>query len=59
MLHFRSLIRILNHLHPNISMHILPTALSISLNVLRRRIVSQSRASPVGDHFLYSQNLNL
>ena len=48
-----------NPLHSNISMHILHTVLTTFLKVLTRRIGQQSRASFVGDHFLYSRDLNL
>ena len=48
-----------NPLLPNISMHILHTVLWTFPNVLIRRICSQSRASLVDDHFLYSHDLNL
>ena len=44
----------LNHLHPNISMHILPTVLSTFLKVLTWRICEQSRASLIVDHFFCS-----
>ena len=48
-----SLSQNVNTLHPNISMHILLTVLYTFLNVLKGEFVSQSRASLVGDHFLY------
>ena len=42
-------------LHPSISMHILHTVLQTFPKVLTRRIVQQSRAYLIGDHFLYYQ----
>ena len=48
-----------NPLHPNISIHILHTTLYTSPKVLTGEFVYQSKASFVGDHFLYSHNLNV
>ena len=45
-------------LHPNINMHILYTFLSTFTKVLTRRI-SLTIESLVGDHFLYSPDLNV
>ena len=49
---------LINPLHPNISIYILHTALCTFLNMLTRRICLKSRASLLGDHFLYSRGLN-
>ena len=52
--------RIFNFLHLNISMHILQTVLHTFFKVLTRTIyLKQSLASLVGDHFLYSHDLNV
>ena len=60
MLHFRSLIRILNHLHPNISMHIPLNIFYTFPNVLKRRICFTIKSfSSWFNHFLYSHDLNL
>ena len=48
-----------NPLHPHISMHILHTFLCTLLWYWQREFVKQSRASLVGDHFLYSRDLNV
>ena len=45
--------------HPHISMHILHTFLRTLLWYWQREFVKQSRASLVGDHFLYSRDLNV
>ena len=47
----------LDPLHPNISMHILYTDLYTFLWNWQEEFISQSRASLVGDHFLYSHDL--
>ena len=47
-----------NPLHPNISMHILHTVLYTFPKVLTRRIYLTNK-SLVGDHFLYSHDLNV
>ena len=52
--------RIFNFLNLNISMHILQTVLHTFFKVLTRTIyLKQSLASLVGDHFLYSHDLNV
>ena len=48
----------LNPLHPNISMHILHTVLHFP-RCWQGEFVHQSKASLVGDHFLYSCGLNV
>ena len=50
--------RVIHALHPNISIHILHTLLYLFLLVLTRRIYLKIKASYVGDHFLYSHDLN-
>ena len=45
--------------HPHISMHILHTFLCTLLWYWQGEFVKQSRASLVGDHFLYSRDLNV
>ena len=50
--------RVIRPLHPNISIQILHTLLYIFLLVLTRRIYLKIKASCVGDHFLYSHDLN-
>ena len=50
--------RVIHPLHPNISIQILHTLLYIFLLVLTRRIYLKIKASCVGDHFLYSHDLN-
>ena len=50
----------INTLHPTISMYILYTIIYTFLKVLRKgEFVLQSRASVVGDHFLYSPDHKL
>ena len=44
--------------HPNISEHILPLFCLHSLRYWQGEFVSWSKASSVGDHFLYSRDLN-
>ena len=46
-------------LHLNISIHILHTFLLAFLILLTRRICQTITASQVGDHFLYSRDLNV
>ena len=50
---------LLKPLHPNISIDILLVVLSTFPKVLIRRIVKQSRASLVGDHYSNSCHLNV
>ena len=50
---------IINPLHPSISGHILHTVLYTFPKVLTRRICLTIKASQVGDHFLYSHDLNV
>ena len=52
-------VRGFNPLHLNISMHILQTFLLALLILLTRRICQTIKASQVGDHFLYSHDLNV
>ena len=47
-----------NPLHPNISIYLLHTPLSLFLLVLTRRIHLKIKTSKVGDRFLYSLDLN-
>ena len=47
-----------NPLHTNISIHILPTLLYTFLLVLTMRICLAIKAPLVGNHFLYSHDLN-
>ena len=49
----------LNSLHPNISIHILHTVFYTFPKVLKGEFVYRSKASFVGDHFLYSHDLNV
>ena len=48
----------LSPLHPNISINIPHTLLYAFPLVLTRRICIMIKASKVGDHFLYSHDLN-
>ena len=48
-----------NPLHHNISIRFLPTVHYTFPMVLTKRICLKSRASSVGDHFLYSHDLNV
>ena len=50
--------RVIRPLHQNISIHILYTLLYLFLLALTRRIYLKIKASYVGDHFLYSHDLN-
>ena len=52
-------IRLLNPLHLNIIMHILYTVLYTFLKMYRGEFVLQSKASLVGDHLLFSPDLNV
>ena len=49
---------LLNPLYPNIKMHILHTIPETFPKILTRKIC-QPRASFVGDHFLYSRDVNV
>ena len=49
----------INPLHPRISMHILHTAPYTFAKVQARRICLALRASSVGDHFLFSHDINV
>ena len=49
----------LNPLHTNISIQFLPTVLYTFPMVLTKRICLTIKASQVGDHFLYSHDLNV
>ena len=50
--------RVIHPLHPNISIYILYTLLYLFPLVLTRRTYLKIKASCVGDHFLYSHDLN-
>ena len=52
-------LKVINLSYPNISMHILHTVLYTFPKVLTRRICLPIKASPIGDHFLNSHDLNV
>ena len=52
-------LKVINLSYLNISMHILHTVLYTFSKVLTRRICLPIKASPIGDHFLNSHDLNV
>ena len=50
---------LLNPLHPNIKMHILHTIPNTFPKILTRKSCLTTESSFVGDHFLYSHDVNV